>query len=195
MQQKTILEYYLFSKLRPISVSIGKRVRIWETGYSAKVIFCTAGSLLYPGQTRSLGVPRVLNILFNWSTSDLPVNRGSIAKNSAKIQPTDHMSTGVEYSCKRFSILAKAFRLIAESADQDILLFETLNRRQFEKVWAINELCQDFMSKGRSTKIVFKSIHTFECLDDIQTYYTNKQTLLSVILCLWGYCSLLMLIR
>lgn len=85
-------------------------MRIWDTGYSAKVIFCTAGSLLYPGQTRSLGVPRVLNILFNWSTSDLPVKRGSIDKNSAKIQPTDHMSTGVEYSCNNLSDFMKKVR-------------------------------------------------------------------------------------
>lgn len=39
-----------------------------------------------------------LNIRFNWSTSDFPGNSAFISNNSAKIQPTDHMSIGVEYS-------------------------------------------------------------------------------------------------
>lgn len=39
-----------------------------------------------------------LNILFSWSVSDCPGNSGLIDKNSANIQPTDHISIGVEYS-------------------------------------------------------------------------------------------------
>lgn len=39
-----------------------------------------------------------LNILLSWSISDFPGNRGFLVRNSAIIQPTDHMSTGHEYS-------------------------------------------------------------------------------------------------
>lgn len=40
-----------------------------------------------------------LKILLIWSISDFPGNRGFWVSSSPKIQPTDHMSTAVEYSC------------------------------------------------------------------------------------------------
>ncbi len=40
-----------------------------------------------------------LKILLIWSISDFPGKRGFWVRSSPKMQPTDHMSTAVEYSC------------------------------------------------------------------------------------------------
>jgi hypothetical protein len=42
-----------------------------------------------------------LNTRFSWSTSDFPGNKASMERNSPKMHPTDHISTGVEYSCEQ----------------------------------------------------------------------------------------------
>lgn len=54
--------------------------------------------MLTPGQMASLGVPKVLNILYNWSISESPGKNGILFDSSANIAPTDQMSTAVEYS-------------------------------------------------------------------------------------------------
>ncbi len=46
-----------------------------------------------------------LNIRLSSSISDFPGNRGFLVRSSAKIQPTDHMSTAVLYSCKHTQTL------------------------------------------------------------------------------------------
>jgi len=43
-------------------------------------------------------VPSVLNTLSSCSNSVFPLNNGSLARSSAIIQPTDHISIAVEYS-------------------------------------------------------------------------------------------------
>lgn len=40
-----------------------------------------------------------LKILLIWSISDFPGKRGFWVRSSPNMQPTDHMSTAVEYSC------------------------------------------------------------------------------------------------
>ncbi len=47
------------------------------------------------GQMRAF----TLKILLIWSISDFPGKRGFWVRSSPKMQPTDHMSTAVEYSC------------------------------------------------------------------------------------------------
>lgn len=69
-------------------------------GQSGIEAFVTNDKLEYPGHTFSLGVPKVVKIFFSWSYSDLPVNSGSIKRNSANMHPTDQISIGVEYSWK-----------------------------------------------------------------------------------------------
>lgn len=56
---------------------------------------------IYYQQTKPQNL--TLNIRFNWSISDLPGNRADIDNSSANIQPTDHMSIGVEYSLQHNS--------------------------------------------------------------------------------------------
>lgn len=41
-----------------------------------------------------------LKILLIWSISDFPGKRGFWVRSSPNMQPTDHMSTAVEYSCR-----------------------------------------------------------------------------------------------
>jgi len=55
------------------------------------------GRLKYAGQLLWVGGPRSLNIIESSSTSDFAWNSGSLRRSSAKMQPTDHMSTLVEY--------------------------------------------------------------------------------------------------
>ena len=43
--------------------------------------------------------PDTLKIWLSWSISPFPLKSGLRSMNSAKMQPTDHMSTAVEYSC------------------------------------------------------------------------------------------------
>lgn len=62
-----------------------------QRGYS-----CQSLSLLTPGQTSSVGVPRSLKMWSNCWSSESPGNRGDLRDNSANMHPTDHMSTGVE---------------------------------------------------------------------------------------------------
>lgn len=57
-----------------------------------------SGSLRYPGQFSSLGFPSMLKILPIWSISPRPWKRAVFCISSAKMQPTDHMSTAVLYS-------------------------------------------------------------------------------------------------
>ncbi len=66
-------------------------------GICANVTFCTEGSLLNPGQIRSLGVPSKEKILCSCSISAFPGKSGLRVSSSAKMHPTDHMSTAVEY--------------------------------------------------------------------------------------------------
>jgi hypothetical protein len=61
-----------------------------------QLIFDTLGSDEKPGQRSSLGAPSTLNIRRIWSISPSPGNSGSPVSISAKMQPTDHMSTAVE---------------------------------------------------------------------------------------------------
>lgn len=49
------------------------------------------------GHVSSLGVPRAWNILVSWSRSDSPGRNGTRSNNSAKIQPTAHMSIPTAY--------------------------------------------------------------------------------------------------
>ena len=52
----------------------------------------------------SLGVPMILNISYIYEISFYPSKSGLPIANSAKIHPTDHMSTGVAYvDCKSTS--------------------------------------------------------------------------------------------
>jgi hypothetical protein len=55
-------------------------------------------SWLTPGHVSSFGVPRILKIFLIWSYSESPSKRARFVTISAKIQPADHISTGVEYS-------------------------------------------------------------------------------------------------
>ena len=43
--------------------------------------------------------PDTLKIWLSWSISPFPLKSGLRSMNSAKMHPTDHMSTAVEYSC------------------------------------------------------------------------------------------------
>jgi hypothetical protein len=40
---------------------------------------------------------KLISTLSSWSISPFPVNRGSLVNISAIMQPTDHISTAVEY--------------------------------------------------------------------------------------------------
>lgn len=51
-----------------------------------------------PGQSCSVGVPNILNILKIWSISVSPLKKGYFVTISTKIQPIDQISIGVEYS-------------------------------------------------------------------------------------------------
>lgn len=51
-----------------------------------------------PGQDSSVGVPSALNILLIKSISFSTRNSGDPRYNSAKMQPQDHISIGIEYS-------------------------------------------------------------------------------------------------
>ncbi len=44
-----------------------------------------------------MGGPSSLNIIDRSSISDFAWNKGSLSRSSAKMHPTDHMSTAVEY--------------------------------------------------------------------------------------------------
>lgn len=55
------------------------------------------GRVKYSGQELCVGGPRSLKIIDNISSSAFAWNRGSLRRSSAKIQPTDHKSTAVEY--------------------------------------------------------------------------------------------------
>ena len=44
---------------------------------------------------------RTLNILLSWSISDFPGNSGFLVRNSANIQPQDHMSIWILYNWKK----------------------------------------------------------------------------------------------
>lgn len=61
------------------------------------MIVFAKGSELYSGHVEFVGGPRSLNIMESISISPLAWNNGSLRSSSAKIQPTDHMSTAVEY--------------------------------------------------------------------------------------------------
>jgi len=47
------------------------------------------------GQSSSVGVPSARKVVFNWSMSDSPGRYGVRNINSAKMHPTDQMSTAV----------------------------------------------------------------------------------------------------
>lgn len=47
------------------------------------------------GQSSSVGVPSARKVVFNWSISDSPGRYGVRNISSAKIHPTDQMSTAV----------------------------------------------------------------------------------------------------
>lgn len=55
------------------------------------------GSEEYPCQLEAVGGPSNLKIIESNSTSDLAWKSGSLRMSSAMMQPTDHMSTPVEY--------------------------------------------------------------------------------------------------
>jgi hypothetical protein len=61
-----------------------------------QLIFETFGSAENPGQRSSFGAPSTLKIFMIWSASPSPGNSGSPVSISARMQPTDHMSTAVE---------------------------------------------------------------------------------------------------
>jgi hypothetical protein len=50
------------------------------------------------GQSSSVGLPIALHVFFSWSKSDSPARNGTRSISSAKMQPTDHMSTVDEYA-------------------------------------------------------------------------------------------------
>ena len=56
-----------------------------------------SGKVEYSGHVVLVGGPRSLNIMEISSTSPLAWKSGSFKSNSAKMQPTDHISTAVEY--------------------------------------------------------------------------------------------------
>lgn len=55
-----------------------------------------SGKDVYSCHDDVLGGPRSLNIMDRSSISPLAWKRGSLRRSSAKMQPTDHMSTAVE---------------------------------------------------------------------------------------------------
>lgn len=55
------------------------------------------GSLDHPGQTVSLGAPRMAKILESCSSSPAPWKRTCFLSSSPMMQPRDHMSTAVLY--------------------------------------------------------------------------------------------------
>ena len=61
------------------------------------MIVFARGNEVYSGQLSVVGGPRSLNIIDNSSISPLAWKSGSLRRSSAKMQPTDHMSTAVEY--------------------------------------------------------------------------------------------------
>ena len=63
-----------------------------------QLILLTLGRLANPGQRCSFGAPSTLNIFAIWSASPSPGKMGSPVNISAKMQPIDHMSIGVEYN-------------------------------------------------------------------------------------------------
>lgn len=64
--------------------------------YTGKSGFQSGNSVIV-GQVSAEGVPKILKIFCNWLASVSPGNRGFPFTISAKIHPTDQMSTGVEY--------------------------------------------------------------------------------------------------
>lgn len=54
------------------------------------------GKFMNPGHFSSVGMPMIRKIFEIWSTSPCPGNIGSPVSSSANIQPTDHISMGVE---------------------------------------------------------------------------------------------------
>lgn len=56
-----------------------------------------SGNLDTPGQVSSVGVPRILKILSNWSLTEDPGNSGLPEAISAKMHPADQISIEVEY--------------------------------------------------------------------------------------------------
>ncbi len=63
-------------------------------GLGEKLDLWTADSA---GHSSSDGRPMTLKILLSWSISYWPSKKGAPRKSSAKMQPQDHMSTGVAY--------------------------------------------------------------------------------------------------
>jgi len=55
-----------------------------------------SGKLLTPYQVEFVGVPWKLKILKIWSISESPINNGFFSTISAKMHPTDQISTGNE---------------------------------------------------------------------------------------------------
>ena len=74
----------------------------WGTAFARGTAGQLGKSFLYsgreetPGQEASLGVPRMRNILNSSSISESPGKSGVVMAISAKMHPTDHMSTAVE---------------------------------------------------------------------------------------------------
>lgn len=56
-----------------------------------------SGRELYSGHDDGVGGPRSLKIIDKSSISPLAWKSGSLRRSSAKMQPTDHRSTAVEY--------------------------------------------------------------------------------------------------
>jgi hypothetical protein len=53
---------------------------------------------MFISRAAGIGVQSKLNTLSSCSNSVFPLNNGSLARSSAIIQPTDHISIAVEYS-------------------------------------------------------------------------------------------------
>lgn len=70
--------------------------------HNSATLCCICGSAVtYTASTRAASRnSSTLKILLIWSISDFPGKSGFWVRSSPNMQPTDHMSTAVEYSCR-----------------------------------------------------------------------------------------------
>ena len=81
----------------PASVMNWNFCRNWGGWGAGREIVFARGREEYSGQESRLGGPSNLNIIEIISISPFAWKRGCFRRSSAKMQPTDHMSTAVEY--------------------------------------------------------------------------------------------------
>lgn len=63
-----------------------------------------------------LGFPVISKMICNWLRVVFPGNKGCLLTSSAKIQPTDHMSTALEYFYDPRTISGALYHLVATNS-------------------------------------------------------------------------------